>query len=305
MRPTLPESTSRRTLLGLAPAAAVATWAMLRASSNARQMEVDGDCAREPAADLLYNFVTTNFAALPYVGLDDRVDWRLGQSTKFGAFMAPPDWSVVNAWANEWGPNGIPRWQTEPLPAPAWTTTTVIAPDQDALWMYVEGSVDDIYLTPELAGELARATIVGSDANLRDVCALRQTDIVNTELENTLFMTADRQGSELLLTHGWALLAPFGGPSLGKGSAFGITGMIAPRRHAEDVMRDVFLRIMWQLLPRAGGGSDDDEPTPTPTPEGNHHPGDQGDQHHYSGWRGEARPRCRALGHDFGVSGGE
>lgn len=264
VRHTLNKSASRRTLLGLAPVVAATIWAGRGSASNARQLELEGDCTSEPAVELLYNFFTLNVEALQYLGLTDLDGWKLAESTQLGPFMVPGDWDVVNVWANDWEDNGIPRWQAEPMPAPAWSATMVISPGQDAFWVYVYGSVDGPHQTTFEIGDLARSVIVGSDARLREICATGQQEAVNTDLENTLFLTADRQGSEMLLTHGWALQSPFTGPSLGSGATFGITGMVAPRRDAEEIMQNVYLRIMFQLLPKGSGGAG--PPTPTSTP---------------------------------------
>jgi hypothetical protein len=103
------------------------------------------------------------------------------------------------------------------------------------------------------AADLAKRGLLGADAKYRQVCVI--DDQLNALSPG--WFTADRQRTNLLLTFGNAQQLP----SLYlPATVVTYNTIYGPRREMEELMYNVFLRILFQFL--GGGGSDD--PTPTP-----------------------------------------
>ncbi len=251
---------------GGASMALAGAWIQQQRTLGAGQLDIDGDCAAEPAAEKLLFFATADFPKLSQVGVHEMstpIGWEPAQGSELGPFLSPPEWSVINAWANTFASDGTPEWQQQPLPYPFWSATMVVAPDERALYMHVSGGVDNVYLSAQEATDIARVTVLGPDARLRPVCTVGQHG-GGPDLGTVDWVSADRHRSNLLLTRGWGIQSDVSGPSLGPGTQFGFDAMVAPRREADRYMVDVFLRILWQFVPRGSGG--DSTPTPTPAP---------------------------------------
>ncbi|MCC6705009.1 MAG: hypothetical protein IT334_09035 [Thermomicrobiales bacterium] len=258
---------TRRALIAAPPLAMLGLVAQRLTFAQDDGLVSRGDCTDEPALRMLLDFQTNNLDRLPYRTLDDvlpGVDWQLVNSPDLGAFFVPGDWTPLVLWANAIDDRGVPEWQQEQPRWPFWSAVFVVSPDQTSAWISVQGAVDGPpYLDADALMSLARTTIMGSDERGRELCAVGRHDSTGL-MGNVLFAFGDRYGSDLFCCRGYGIPSEAAGPSFGPGTAFGFDAMIAPRRQSEETMRDVFIRILWQFLPKPGGG--ESTPTPTPTP---------------------------------------
>lgn len=258
---------TRRALIAAPPLATLGLFAQRLAFAQNSGTVSRGDCLDEPALRMLLDFQTNNLDRLPYQTIDEvlpRADWQIVNSPDLGVFLVPGDWTPLILWANTIDERGVPEWQQEQPRWPFWSSVFVVSPDQSSAWISVQGAVDGPpYLDADALMDLARTTIMGSDAKGRELCAVGRYQ--STGLSgDVLFGFGDRYGSDLFCCRGYGLQSEVAGPSLGPGTAFGFEAMIAPRRESEEAMRDIFIPILWQFLPKPGGA--ESTPTPTPTP---------------------------------------
>lgn len=109
-------------------------------------------------------------------------------------------------------------------------------------------------LTTTQSSLIAKQSLLGADPTLRTVCSI---DDQNNLLAPGWF-TADRHRTNLIMTFGNALQLPH---ETAAATVVSFNTLYGPRSDMEELMFDVFLRILAQF--RGGGGSDD--PTPTPS----------------------------------------
>lgn len=252
---------SRRTLLAGAPMLAAAGLAQLKRASSAAQTSTSGDCSLEPALQYLYDFATTNFMALPVVTLEPDIDWVIAQSPELSFLMIPPGWTVFNGFANTFDRDGVPQWTENPLPWPFWSTTEIVSPDGSAAYIFIRGALDNVQLLPEDGVELMRHLVMLPDVRPDNICTVGQTDMLG-DIHRGFWLSGDRYGEELLLTRGSILVSEVAGMNLGPGSAFFLDAFVSPTNESADLMLNVFLKLLWQQVPKGGDG----EPTPTPSP---------------------------------------
>lgn len=256
---------SRRNLVGLAGLSATGLGvSKVLASQSQPPMEGRGDWESYPAAPMLMAFATANFPQLPYSSMEELQPgpgWQLMNSVELGSFMIPPGWSGVLGWANSLRNDGVPEWQPQQLTWPFWAATAAVSPDETSSYAHINGSVD-AFLAPDDGIELARTTVLGNKVRGKEVCAALQSEMRNG-IENIHWIAAHLYPDGLLLSRGWAILSEVSGASLGPGSTFGFDAMFSPADVSTPMMKDVFIPIMWQHVPKGGGGTD---PTPTPTP---------------------------------------
>lgn len=257
---------NRRTLLMSTPILAAGLWSQRPQASRASQIELTGDCSVEPALQYVYDFSTSNFMALPLQrmgSLDPGPDWVIARSPELGVLLVPPDWIVVNGWANSFDRDGIPEWSGTQPQYPFWATTLVASPDETVAYMYVTGSVDQVELTPADGAQIARNVMMGVERRNRSLCLAEQVD-PQYDMQLGHWISGDRYGSDLLFTRGSTIISSVSGANLGPGTTFLFDGFVVPRAEAEDLVLDVYLKILYQLLPK--GGATDPTPTPSPTP---------------------------------------
>lgn len=259
---------NRRALLAMPPLAGIGLIAQRMTSAQSPQLETRGDCLDEPALRMLLDFQTGNWDRLPFTREEDvlpEADWVVGVSPEIGALLVPPDWTFLNVWANSFAENGVPEWQAEQMVYPWWAATFIISPDESAAFISVTGGVDGRpYLGAGDLVELAQNTIMGSADEGREVCAALQEQQAGLGMNEVLYTFGSRYGRDLLVCRGWGLQSDVSGPSAGPGTTFNFDVMIGPRRESEELMTDVFMRILWQMLPKSGDGAS--TPTPSPTP---------------------------------------
>jgi hypothetical protein len=255
--------------LPLAPLGAAAIHRLASAQSGG--LNIRGDCTEEPALQMMMDFATGNLDRLPYRTMDEFLpgaDWEFRESVELGMLLVPPGWNVQNVQANSFSRNGVPEWQSQQLSFPYWGGCFIISPDESAAYIYISGRMDG---PPFLDGnglvELARTSVMGSDNTPREVCVSTQ-DEPGFSRQSSQFVVGDRYGRDLIISRGFGIQSEVSGATLGPGTEFGFEIMAAPRRESAELMEDVFIKIMWQLIPRSGSGDDEPTPTPSPTPIG-------------------------------------
>ncbi len=247
---------TRRALLGGASIVGVGAWAHRASGRQASDPVVEGDCEDEPAVRMLFNWR----AGLPvYQSVAEsgpQLDWQPFNHPDFlGPFLIPPGWTGSAAWAASFTRDGVPEWRDEPMSLPQLTLSRVTSPDRDASFEYAIGSIQNALLTTQQSATVAKQSVLGANPRLRSVCSV---DDQGNALAPGWF-SADRHRSSLLITFGTALPLP---SEVLPGTVVSFNSMFGRRREMEDLMYDVFLRILFQFL---GGGSGDPTPTPTPT----------------------------------------
>lgn len=264
MTPPLNRILNRRTLLTGASAVTATAWIQQRHAAGAGQLSVSGDCSLEPALQHVFNFSTSNFNALPLHrmgSLEPGPDWVISQSPELGILLTPPGWRVINEVANTFDREGLPQWQSGQLPFPWWATTVVESPDASTGYIFIRGALDDIHITPAAGADLTRHLVMLPDVQPQSLCLAEQVDNLG-DMTNEYWVSGDRYDHELLLSRGTSIVSSVSGSNLGPGSTFLIDAFVAPADRAEDLVLDVYLKILYQLLPKGGAG----DPTPTPTP---------------------------------------
>lgn len=254
MAGSLGSGISRRSLIGIAAAGAAGALGF-KASGRQAGEDVLATCATEPAVDMLFRWRSGAPVYASVAENGPQIDWvPIQPQATSGPFLIPPRWSAYSGWADSFTRDGLPEWQERPVSAPQLSATRVVSPDGEALFEYAVGAIQGVLLTTEQSSGIARGSIVGADANLRPVCMYDDQD--NVVMPG--WFSVDRHRSRLLITSGNASTLP---SDVLPATVVSYTAMYGRRRDMEDLMHDVFLRILYQFL---GGGSGD--PTPTSTP---------------------------------------
>ena len=255
---------SRRSFIAGLPLVAGGAIAHKQRASGAAQISLAGDCSVEPALQYLLDFNTLNFTALPVWGsgtLEPDFDWVPVQTPEIGILMIPPNWSVVHQFAHEFDRDGVPIWTESQLPYPFWTTTMFVSPDDLVAYIFVRGAIDNVQLLPADGADLMRHIVMDPVVRPENLCMAEHTDL-SGEIGTGNWVSGDRYDHELLLSRGTVLVSPVAGPSLGPGTTFFFEAFVAPTEIAAELTLDVYLKILYQQLPKGGDG----EPTPTPSP---------------------------------------
>ncbi len=251
-----PRLFTRRALLGAASFAGTAAWAHQVSGRQAAEPVVEGDCEDEPAVAMLFDWRSGRPVYRSVADSGPQLHWQPFNHPGFlGPFLIPPGWTGSAAWADSFTRDGVPRWQDQPMSLPQLTLSRVTSPGGDASFEYAVGSIQNALLTTQQSAMLAKQSVLGADPSLRPVCSI-------DDQEKALapgWLSADRHRSSLLITFGNALPLP---SEVLPGTVVSFNSIFGRRRDMEDLMYDVFLRILFQFL---GGGSGDPTPTPTPT----------------------------------------
>lgn len=251
------ESTAHRlTRRSIAMGAIGAMSSLLAGRVASSRQTVEGDCEREDAVTLLLDWRAGKPVYPSLVEAGPQTDWvPFNHPASLGPFLIPPDWTGSAAWADTFSDDGEPLWQSTPPAVPQLILSRVSSADGDSVFDYVTGAIPNALLTVEETAHLASQGLLGANPRLRQVCLV---DDQANPLSPAWFR-ADRHRSNLLVSFGNALQLP---DAFLPATVVGYTLLYTPRRDAEEVMYDVFLRILYQFL---GGGSGDPTPTPTPT----------------------------------------
>lgn len=247
---------NRRSMLAglLGVAAAVTSVNRLRAQGGQRA-DLAG-CLAEPGI-ALYLDLFEGRAPLTFEELLPGADWRLFSSPyALVSFLYPPDWSAQELYAATFTQSAAPIWTTNVPQAGGLLSARVGAPDSSALWEYVAGTFQGVALSIEQAIAIAEGGVLGDGYGGSRLCRYTEPTING----GTAWLTAVDSNGLLVLTNGTLFVDASGSSRF---SVITYYALVAPRASYEQVMRQVFLPIQWQLLRREGDGS---VLTPTPTP---------------------------------------
>jgi len=246
---------SRRSLVFAGAAAMTLPMLGARQTSGQDTAVIEGDCEDEPSLQMLFDWRDGKPVYESIADSGPQIDWVPFEHPSLPVpSLIPPDWTGVAGWADSFSRDGVPEWQDAPLALPQLTMSRIVAPDGDAAFEYAVGSIQQVLLTTADSATLAKENVLGADPTLRSVCVI---DDQYNQLSPGWF-TADRHETSLLATFGNALQLPH---DIVPATVVTFTSLYGPRKDMEQLMFDVFLRILFQFL---GGGSSDPIPTPTP-----------------------------------------
>lgn len=213
-------------------------------------------CLAEPGIALFLD-VFQGRSTLTFQELLPGADWVLFSSPySLVAFLHPPDWSAQLLYASTFTQNAAPIWTAGVPQAGGLLAARVVSPDASAAWEYVAGTLQGVALSIEQAIAIAEGGILGDGYSGSRLCLHTEPTISG----GTAWLTAIESDGRLVMTNG-TLFADASGFS--PYSVITYYGLAAPRASYEQVMRQVFLPIQWQLLRRGG---EDAVATSTPTP---------------------------------------
>lgn len=259
---------SRRRFLVAAGIASTIVAGSRYRSSQASQATEHGDCALIPAMYWYREFQRANFIAMPYTELNEHLPqhgWTATSDPELGPFLVPPGWTTDNFFANRLDRAGSPIWGAEYLEHPRWTATMVTAPNQSAFYMIIHSIVDGVQVDSQGGARLVRELAIGPEVETEAFCLIEQLSIEG-QLPMSVWVSGETFDDYLIMSNGHAIAADFLGMSAGPGSRVVGNVLVCPYDEADDYMREVFLRILWQFVPKAPGGAGEVTPTPSPTP---------------------------------------
>lgn len=265
---SLLESLSRRRFLAIAAAIPALVVGKRLRTSSAQNYTEHGDCSIIPALEWYRHFATANFVALPSRGLNDHLpqhNWQATEDPELGPFMVPPGWTTDTFFANQFERDGSPIWGVDFLDHPRWTATMVTSPEQEAFYMHIVGAIDDVMLDSPGGAQLSRELAIGKEVETEPLCLMEQYR-VEGQIPVTDWLAGETFGDHLLMTGGVAFTTDFTGFNYQPGSRFIIDVLVCPYEQSSEYMQDVFLRILWQFVPKSPGGVGEVTPTPSPTP---------------------------------------
>ena len=247
----------RKLVAGLAAVAApVALGARAYGMQSDTTAITDGDCTSEPSVQMLFDWRAGKPVYDSPADSGPQPDWIASNlPVPLLPYLIPPDWRAVVGYCDSISTSGEPQWTDQPMQLPWLYLARVLNNDSTAAFETISGNIQGQPLTPEQVSSIAKASLVGGNADLDPVCTI--DDSANTLAP--AYFAVDRSGENLLLTS----VTSIGLPDIYlPATTVSITSMFGPRKEMEDLMHDVYLRILFQFL----GGGGDETPTPTPTP---------------------------------------
>lgn len=238
------------TFIGAAAAGIMPLDAMGAIQTTAKPV-TDGDCTNEPSVQMLSDWGAGKpiYASIAESG--PQIDWvPSGLPVPMLPYLIPPDWRAVTGQCDAIDRDGVPQWTNQQLQVPWLTLARVLNKDSTAAFEYIVGNIQGQPLTPQQVTTIARASLLGPDPKLKAVCSVDSS----ADPLAPMFFSADRYEDSLLLTSVTALGLP---DVFLPATTVSITSIFGPRDEMEDLMHDVFLRILFQFL--GGGSSSDDE----------------------------------------------
>lgn len=235
----------------------VSFGAVLRGKTEAQTGQT-GDvtaCLAEPGIALFLD-VFQGTSNLNFQELLPGAGWQLFSSPySLVTFLYPPDWSAELLYAATFTENAAPIWTADVPQAGGLLSARVMSADATAAWEYVAGTFQGVAMSMEQAIGMAEGGMLGDGYTGNRLCIYTEP----TMSGGSAWLTAIESNGLLLLTNG-TLFADSSGFS--PFSVITYYGMVAPRASYEQVMREVFIPIQWQLLRRGG---EDAVATSTPT----------------------------------------
>jgi hypothetical protein len=244
----------RGVLLGALGGTGVALLGRAVGGQGTPPVATPGDCSRVPALRLFADWIAGKPVLRPEE-LRPPLDWVV--FNQFGApvsFLHPGDWIPSALFASGLTPAGAIAWETTPSPTTFLAASRIVSPDGQALYEYVAGVLAGVALTLDEAAMAAEQGVLGNDGTATvPICAEDDPAAFGPS-----WMRAGRFG-ELVVTTGGSLLSdPSGGSPF---TTLNYQSFVGPEARYTELMRTVFIPIMYQLL-MAGAGTL--EPTPTP-----------------------------------------
>ena len=213
---------------------------------------LSGDCLIEPGVALLAGF---NLGQ-PVVSIPELLaplDWQRYVNFDTGlSFTYPPDWTGGTLWAERVSGSSGPVWTMQQPLAPALTTARIFSSDGSASFENAIGTIYGVVFNLSQAATMAELGLVGASARLTPICSYEDPNPLAPS-----WFRASYVDDSVLVTEGFAWASP---RALLPNTLVIYYGMLGRRDEFEALMREVFLRILFQF--KGGGG---DEPTPTPT----------------------------------------
>jgi hypothetical protein len=218
----------------------------------AQQPVTTGDCGTEPGVELLAKFNL----GMPVAEIPDLlppIDWVRYYNPQIGlTFLYPSTWMAQTLWAEQFSPEGAPRWTEQRPFIPELTTNRIFSPDGAASFEAAVGTLHGVLLSPLQAANVADLGVAGDASRLAPFCDYEDRNPLAPS-----WFRASRIDGNVLVSEGYAIPNPSAFTPSTIVTYYAMTG---PREEFETLMREVYLRILFQFMP--GGGE-----TPTPTPE--------------------------------------
>lgn len=211
-----------------------------------------GECSLEPGVQLLVDWRL----GVPVMSMAEQLpgnDWALyTHPTLPLVFYYPPDWTPVALWAEDVDDHGVPVWTDQPPVIPTLSLARIVSPDQDAVFEFAVGNVTGPVLAPHDAALVAKQGLVGEDPDLREICLYEDQNPLAPS-----WFHADRLDRAIIVSSGVAI----GNPQMFiPSTTVTYQNIIGPRRDFEDLVREVFIPILFQFIGKSG----ENEPTPEP-----------------------------------------
>lgn len=246
---------NRRTMLGglLGSAVAISPGRILRAQTEQRP-ELAG-CLAEPGIALFLDLFEGQ-QTLTLQELVPPADW-LPFSLPYSPvwFLYPPDWSAQLLYAATFTQNAAPIWISNVPQTGGLLSARVVSPDATSAWEYAVGSLQGVVISIEQAIAIAEGGMLGDGYAGSRLCFSTGPAIPT----GIAWLTAIDSNGLLALTNGTLIVDTSGFVPF---SVITYYSLVAPRANYEQVMRQVFVPIQWQLLRRDDGASSTVTPTP-------------------------------------------
>ena len=219
----------------------------------ARQPVTTGHCRLEPGVELLAEFNL----GMPVVEIPDLLpplDWVRYDNPQIGlTFLYPGSWMAQTLWAEQFSPAGAPRWTEQRPFIPELTTNRIFSPDGAASFEAAVGTLHGVLLSPPQAANVADLGVAADASRLAPLC-----DYEDPNPLSPAWFRASRVDGNVLVSEGYAIPNP---SALTPSTIVVYYAMTGPRDAFAALVREVYLRILFQFMPGLGG-----EPTPTPEP---------------------------------------
>jgi hypothetical protein len=218
-----------------------------------QQPAVTGDCRIEPGVELLAEFNL----GMPVVEIPDLLpplDWVRYDNPQIGlTFLYPNTWTAQTLWAEQFSPEGAPRWTGRQPLLPELTTNRIFSPDGTASFEAAVGTLHGALLSPLQAANVADLGVAAASSRLEPFC-----DYEDRKPLSPAWFRASHIDGSVLVSEGFAIPNP---SAMLPSTIVVYYAMTGPRETFESLVREVYLRILFQFMPSGG-----DQPTPTPEP---------------------------------------
>jgi hypothetical protein len=214
---------------------------------------VTGDCRSEPGVALLADF-NLGLPVAPIPDLLPPLDWVWYFNPQIGlSYRYPATWTAETLWAEQFSPQGAPMWTSQQPFVPALTTARVVSPDGSASFEAAVGTLYGVLLSRLQAATVADLGVAGAASRLTPIC-----DYEDRNPLAPAWFRAAYVDQSVLVSEGYALPNP---SAFTPNTVVTYYAMIGRREELETLMREIYLRILFQFIP-----GDGNEPTPTPEP---------------------------------------